>query len=228
MHAIHPGQVDVRLLSVQIDTGGVVLEGELGLPSTGGGLVVFAHGSGSSRHSPRNQSVAAALRQAGLGTLLFDLLTPEEAVDDQSTGNHRFDIPLLSRRLVAAVRWLQRHPESARLRLGLFGASTGGAAALVAASTLGNAIKAVVVRGGRPDLAASMLDAVQAPTLFIVGGYDDVVLELNELALARLRCAKELRIVPGATHLFEEPGKLAEVARLSAAWFQRHLAPGAG
>lgn len=210
-------------LEVVIDAGPVNLRGLLDLPPEACGLVVFAHGSGSSRFSRRNRWVAGVLRQAGLGTLLFDLLTPEEERVDEVTRHLRFDIPLLARRLVAVVRWVRQRPETADLPIGLFGASTGGAAALVAAAELGSAVGAVVSRGGRPDLAGSALRAVEAPTLLIVGGYDDVVIDLNEDALVRLRCEKQLRIVPGATHLFEEPGKLEQVARLSSEWFARHL-----
>ena len=208
---------------VVIDAGPVNLQGLLELPPEACGLVVFAHGSGSSRLSRRNQWVAGVLRQAGLGTLLFDLLTPEEERVDEVTRHLRFDIPLLARRLAAVVRWVRRGPETAELPIGLFGASTGGAAALVAAAELGPVVGAVVSRGGRPDLAGPALREVEAPTLLIVGGYDDVVIDLNEDALARLRCEKQLRIVPGATHLFEEPGKLEQVARLSSEWFARHL-----
>lgn len=208
---------------VLIDAGPVNLHGCLEVPARACGLVVFAHGSGSSRFSRRNQQVAGVLRQAGLGTLLFDLLTAEEERVDAVTRHLRFDIPLLARRLVAVVRWLRQRPETAGLPIGIFGASTGAAAALVAAAELGAVVAAVVSRGGRPDLAGAALGGVAAPTLLIVGGYDDVVIDLNEDALARLRCEKQLRIVPGATHLFEEAGKLEQVARLSSEWFRRHL-----
>jgi len=219
------GQVPVRepAREVVLDAGPVLLQGCLEVPRPACGLVVFAHGSGSSRFSRRNQQVAAVFRQAGLGTLLFDLLTPEEERVDAVTRHLRFDIPRLARRLVAVVHWLRRLPEAAELPIGLFGASTGGAAALVAAAELGPVVAAVVSRGGRPDLAGAALAGVAAPTLLIVGGYDDVVIDLNEDALARLRCEKQLRIVPGATHLFEEAGKLDQVARLSSEWFVRHL-----
>lgn len=208
---------------VLIRTGSVCLGGELTIPPRSPGVVVFAHGSGSGRFSRRNQFVAGVLRQAGLGTLLFDLLTGEEERLDEATRSLRFDIPLLSRRLVEVVRWMEGLPEASGRSIGLFGASTGGAAALVAAAELGSAVRAVVSRGGRPDLAGAALRHVAAPTLLIVGGYDDLVIDLNEEAWARLRCEKQLRIVPGATHLFEEPGKLEEVARLATAWFASHL-----
>jgi putative phosphoribosyl transferase len=184
-------------------------------------VVAFAHGSGSGRFSPRNQFVAGVLNQAGLATLLLDLLEEEEADDRDKV----FDIPLLAERLQSAAEWLSREPATSALRLGYFGASTGAGAALVAAARQPDAVSAVVSRGGRPDLAREYLPRVQAPTLLIVGGYDDVVIELNEQAHSRLRCPKELVIVPRATHLFEEPGTLEEVARLARDWFLRHLAP---
>jgi dienelactone hydrolase len=208
---------------VMADAGSVLLPGDLVLPERAVGLVVFAHGSGSSRFSRRNHLVADVLHDAGLGTLLFDLLTPEEERVDEMTRQYRFDLAMLARRLVAVVRWLRDAPEAAGLPIGLFGASTGGGAALMAAAELGPALGAVVSRGGRPDLARAALADVRAPTLLIVGGYDDVVIDLNEDALTRLRCEKRLRIVPGATHLFEEPGKLEQVARLTSEWFLRHL-----
>jgi predicted alpha/beta-hydrolase family hydrolase len=189
------------------------------------GVVLFAHGSGSSRHSPRNQFVARTIREAGTGTLLFDLLTKEEEAEDARDGHLRFDIGFLAGRLRDATKWLANRAEAKRLGLGYFGSSTGGAAALMAAAELGNVIDAVVSRGGRPDLARDALPQVQAPTLLIVGERDDVVLELNETACRELRCEKELQIVPRATHLFEEPGALEEVARLAAQWFRRHLRP---
>lgn len=209
--------------NVVISLNSIALAGELNLPETSKGLVLFAHGSGSGRLSPRNQYVAQIIREAGIGTLLFDLLTPEEEAIDLQTRHLRFDIPLLARRLKAATTWVGTVPELALLQLGYFGASTGGGAALIAAAEAGSSIGAVVSRGGRPDLAGDALPRVTAPTLLIVGGLDDVALRLNEEALARLRCPKELKIVPGATHLFEEPGKLDEVARLAAQWFQRYL-----
>ena len=205
---------------VQIDTGEVKLEGNLALPEGAHGVVLFAHGSGSSRFSPRNNFVAGELFNAGIGSLLIDLLTPKEDADYET----RFDIPLLTTRLTAATAWLQKYPATQELKIGYFGASTGAAAALQAAAEPGNSVAAVVSRGGRPDLAgASFLARVRAPTLLIVGGYDDVVIQLNEEAYAQLHCKKELVIVPGATHLFEEPGTLEQVARYAAAWFKRHL-----
>lgn len=198
------------------------LEGTLARPSGAKGIVLFAHGSGSSRFSPRNTYVAAALRQAGLATLLFDLLTQDEA-DDRA---HVFDIPLLATRLAEAADWTIRHKPMAGLPIGLFGASTGAAAALVAAARHPNVVRAVVSRGGRPDLAERHLSQVRAPTLLIVGGDDPDVLELNKAAFARMSCTKELKIVPGATHLFEEPGKLDRVIDLARAWFKTHLVPG--
>ncbi|MFN0125816.1 MAG: dienelactone hydrolase family protein [Verrucomicrobiales bacterium] len=216
---------DVRLDDVRLDLGAVRLAGDLWIPAAASGVVLFAHGSGSSRFSQRNQFVAATFREARLGTLLFDLLTAEEEAVDAETRSLRFDIPLLVDRLVAATRWLIGRPEASHLGIGLFGASTGGAAALVAAAELGDVVAAVVSRGGRPDLAGAALASVRAPTLLIVGGYDEMVIDLNEQALARLTCVKQLRLVPGATHLFEEPGKLEEVARLSTRWFVRYLRP---
>jgi putative phosphoribosyl transferase len=204
---------------VQIPADSVTLAGELSLPPEASGVVVFAHGSGSSRHSPRNVFVARALQSAGLGTLLFDLLTRAEDTDYET----RFDIALLTRRLIAATHWLQRQPQTKTLAIGYFGASTGAAAALQAAATLGAAIKAVVSRGGRPDLAGTALAQVSAPTLLIVGGEDQVVIDLNRQAYAHLRGEKQVVIVPGATHLFEEPGTLEEVARLASQWFVTHL-----
>jgi alpha-beta hydrolase superfamily lysophospholipase len=204
------------------------LDGELAAPANADGLVIFAHGSGSSRRSPRNQEVARALRKAGLGTLLFDLLTPAEAAADGHDGHLRFNIGLLTQRLVCAAHWVTDEDEARHLRLGLFGASTGGAAALVAAADLGKPIGAVVSRGGRPDLAGNALRRVKAPTLLIVGEHDEAVLELNEEAYDMLACEKTLALVPGATHLFEEPGALEEVARLAADWFLEHLRPFSG
>lgn len=214
---------DGREQVVEVPTGTVRLEGNLVVPPRARGVVLFAHGSGSSRHSPRNRFVAAALQQAGLATLLIDLLTRDEEIVDARTGHLRFDIGLLAGRLVAATDWLTRQPTTAPLRVGYFGASTGGGAALVAAAERPEAVGAVVSRGGRPDLAGAALARVQAPTLLIVGGRDYPVIEMNREALAQMRCEKELVIVPGATHLFEEPGALEEVARLAADWFTRHL-----
>jgi pimeloyl-ACP methyl ester carboxylesterase len=186
-------------------------------------LVLFAHGSGSSRHSPRNQFVARALREAGSGTFLFDLLTQDEETEDAFAGHLRFDIPFLAERLEAATQWASSHPATQRLPMGYFGSSTGGAAALVAAATLGSAVGAIVSRGGRPDLAGDALQLVKAPTLLIVGERDEEVLRLNESAYGKLQCKKALAVVPRATHLFEEHGALEEVARLAAEWFRECL-----
>lgn len=210
--------------TVQIEAGrGVQLEGELRQPAGAEGLVLFAHGSGSSRRSPRNRQVASALEQAGLATLLFDLLSDAEAERDARTGELRFDIGLLGERVIGAVDWARRQPELEALALGLFGASTGAAAALVAAARRPEAVRAVVSRGGRPDLAMEVLGEVRAPTLLVVGGRDEAVLEMNRAAAARLHADSILEIVPGATHLFEEPGALEEVATLASSWFVRHL-----
>ncbi len=208
---------------VHIPSGHAQLEGELNIPAGAPGIVLFAHGSGSSRQSPRNQFVARVVRGSGNATLLFDLLTREEEVRDNATSELRFDIRLLAKRLADATRWVNRQNETHHLGIGYFGASTGGAAALVAAAELDGTIDAVVSRGGRPDLAGDALPRVQSPTLLIVGECDDVVIRLNEQAFARLRCVKELKIVPGATHLFEEPGALDQVARLASAWFGKHM-----
>jgi len=202
---------------------GISAPAYLGLPKVASGLVLFAHGSGSSRHSPRNQFVARSLNDRNLGTLLLDLLTPQEEAIDRNTGKLRFDIGLLARRLAAATRWVRAQPGLQSLNLGYFGASTGAAAALVAAAALPAEIAAVVSRGGRPDLAGKYLTEVRAPTLLIVGGADHVVVGLNREASARMNAQRELVIVPGATHLFEEPGALSEVARLSGDWFLRFL-----
>jgi putative phosphoribosyl transferase len=213
---------------IRVTSGIVELNGSLDIPRNARGLVLFAHGSGSSRHSPRNRRVAQTLQSAGLATLLFDLLTHEEEAADALTGHLRFDIEFLSARLRVATQWAVQHERVAALRIGYFGSSTGAAAALVAASDDQAQIGAVVSRGGRPDLARDALQRVRAPTLLIVGGDDDVVLPLNRMALDKLECAKRLEIVPGATHLFEEPGTLDTVARLAADWFNQHLtAPGA-
>ena len=205
---------------VHIEADGIRLEGALGGTESAEGVVLFAHGSGSSRLSPRNNFVARILRRAGLATLLMDLLTGEEDMDY----NTRFDIELLSERLAAATLWLAKEKKTRGLNIGYFGASTGAAAALQASVSGATPIGAVVSRGGRPDLADEYLDRVAAPTLLIVGGYDDVVIELNRKAYAKIRCVKEMVIVPGATHLFEEPGTLEEVARLAADWFRKYLA----
>ena len=208
---------------VQITTDGASLHGNLLIPGPAKGLVAFAHGSGSSRHSPRNQYVARVLRDAGLATLLFDLLTLDEEAEDLITRKQRFDIGLLARRLVGATDWLQSNERTCLLKLGYFGASTGAAAALVAAAEKANVVGAVVSRGGRPDLAGPVLDRVKAPTLLIVGGNDFPVIDMNREALAGLRVEKELVIIPGATHLFEEPGTLEQVAGLASDWFVKHL-----
>ncbi len=207
----------------RIPTGHFSLEGELHVPEGASGVVLFAHGSGSSRKSPRNQFVARTIREAGVGTLLFDLLTPEEEAVDIRTRQLRFDIELLAKRLVDATIWIKKEKSASNLKVGYFGSSTGGGAALVAAAELGQAIGAVVSRGGRPDLAADALPRVTAPTLLIVGGLDFPVIQMNKEAYAKMRCEKELKMVSGATHLFEEPGALEEVAHLAADWFQRYL-----
>src|SRR6266496_3882252 len=208
---------------VQIRSGAAMLHGDLSISAGAQGVVLFAHGSGSSRHSPRNQFVARAIREAGVGTLLFDLLTREEEAVDMSTRQLRFDIGLLAERLVDATNWVKKQPDTSHLRVGYFGSSTGGAAALVAAASVSEEVGAVVSRGGRPDLAGDALPEVKAPTLLIVGGLDYPVIKMNEDAHRQLRCEKELKIVQGATHLFEEPGTLEEVAHLAADWFQRKL-----
>jgi pimeloyl-ACP methyl ester carboxylesterase len=208
---------------VQVPAGSVTLEGNLTVPEESRAIVLFAHGSGSSRHSPRNRYVARVLNEAKLATLLIDLLTLHEEVVDARTAQLRFDIDLLAERLVDATDWLTQFPDTKHLRIGYFGASTGAAAALAAAAVRPDAVRAIVSRGGRPDLAGTALTRVQAPTLLIVGEHDDQVVQLNRQALAQLRCEKRLVIVPGATHLFEEPGALDEVARLARDWFQRHL-----
>ncbi len=209
---------------VEIPSGRRRLSGILHVPRGAAGVVAFAHGSGSGRFSPRNQFVARVLQEAGLATLLLDLLEEEEAEDREKV----FDIELLAERLQSAADWLRQEPATSALRLGYFGASTGAGAALVAAAREPAAVGAVVSRGGRPDLAKDHLPSVRAPTLLIVGGSDDVVIELNEQALRLLRCHKELVIIPGATHLFEEPGTLEEVSRLAKDWFVRYLTPAGG
>ena len=207
---------------VRIRSGSVTLEGELVLPEQAQGVVLFAHGSGSSRHSPRNQFVARTIHEAGIGTLLFDLLTREEEGVDRYTRHLRFDIELLAERLIDATCFVKG--EFDYLRVGYFGASTGAAAALVGAAALGEIVGAIVSRGGRPDLARDALSRVKAPTLLIIGELDYPVISLNEQAYGLLHCEKEIEIVPGATHLFEENGALEQVARLAASWFQKHLA----
>jgi putative phosphoribosyl transferase len=213
------------MIEVQIPAGRALLSSNLTIPENAMALVLFAHGSGSSRHSPRNQFVARTLNCAGLGTLLFDLLTPEEEALDIYTREHRFNIGLLAERLVHATRWARQQEETRDLRIGCFGSSTGGAAALVAAAELPQDVGAVVSRGGRPDLAGDALPKVQAPTLLIVGGNDDVVIELNEMARDQIHCEVKLEIIPGATHLFEEPSALEQVAKLASDWFLLHLGP---
>src|SRR6266498_2029605 len=209
---------------VEIQAGRAVLSGNLIIPQKAGALVLFAHGSGSSRHSPRNQFVARTLNDAGLATLLFDLLTRDEEAIDIQTRELRFNIHLLAERLVQATKWAKQQPQTRDLRIGYFGSSTGGGAALVAAVDVPQDVGAVVSRGGRPDLAGEALPAVQAPTLLIVGGDDDIVIELNEQARDRMRCEVKLEIIPDATHLFEEPGALEKVAKLASDWFIAHLA----
>jgi len=213
----------VVLRPVQIPLDGGALEGDLAVPPGPRGLVVFAHGSGSSRFSPRNRFVAERLQQAGFATLLLDLLTQQEEQEDQRTGRLRFDIPLLTERVLRAVDWVAAHPELRDLRVGLFGASTGAAAALRAAAAAPERVAAVVSRGGRPDLAPEALPRVRAPTLLIVGGADEPVLRLNRQAAALLACRTHLEVIPGAGHLFEEPGALERVAQLAADWFARYL-----
>jgi putative phosphoribosyl transferase len=216
---------EVQHDEVQISVDGVTLEAELTMPRSPTGIVLFAHGSGSGRHSPRNQFVAWKLQCAGLGTLLLDLLTRQEELDDTPDGHLRFNVRMLARRLTAATVWSATHHLTRNLSVGYFGASTGAAAALVAASRLGSAIAAVVSRGGRPDLASAELPHVVTPTLLIVGGHDKAVLELNRTAYAQLSGEKQLEIVPNATHLFEEPGAINAVAALASDWFRRYLVP---
>ena len=210
-------------LAVRIPTQDAVLEGDLVLPPGTNRVVLFAHGSGSSRKSSRNRYVATILNEAGLGTLLFDLLTAKEEAIDVRTAELRFDIELLGRRLIAATDWLAADVQTRDLEVGYFGASTGAAAAIVAAAERPRIVAAVVSRGGRPDLAAAALGRVEAPTLLIVGDRDEEVVRLNEVALASLKADSELQLVPGATHLFEEPGALDHVAMLAIDWFQRHM-----
>jgi pimeloyl-ACP methyl ester carboxylesterase len=215
-HSAEPREVQLRL-------DGANLSGTLGIPDEVRGVVLFAHGSGSSRHSPRNRWVAEDLQRAGLGTLLMDLLTPDEDAVDRLTREHRFDIPLLGNRLAAAIDWLFEEPSTSEYPVGLFGASTGAAAALRAAAARSDRVHAVVSRGGRPDLAGEALARVQAPTLLIVGANDVQVIRLNEEALRRMRAPAEFVLVPGASHLFEEPGTLAKASALAREWFLRYL-----
>jgi dienelactone hydrolase len=213
-------------VSIRVPAGRVALEGNLSVPDGARGVVLFAHGSGSGRHSPRNRFVARQLNGAGLATLLIDLLTEEEERTEMYTRHLRFDIGLLARRLVGATDWLAGEPRTANLAVGYFGASTGGGAALVAAAQRPGRVEAVVSRGGRPDLAGDSLPRVTAPTLLIVGGDDEPVIDMNQWALERLGSpVKRLEIIPGASHLFEEPGALEEVARMAADWFTHYLAP---
>jgi putative phosphoribosyl transferase len=230
MNRPNPEEITVWTVQARIPADKVTLEGELKVPVGARGVVIFVHGSGSSRFSPRNQHVAKVIRSAGIGTLLFDLLTRGEEAAEAQTRHLRFNIDLLAGRLVDATHWLEREADriseqarSEHLRPGYFGASTGGGAALAAAARLSETVGAVVSRGGRPDLAGPALGQVKSPTLLIVGERDEPVIELNENALAQLRCKCEMRIVSGATHLFEEPGTLEEVARLASGWFRQHL-----
>ncbi len=208
---------------VVVELDSIALDGYLSVPTGVSGVVLFAHGSGSSRHSPRNRAVADLLNEGCLATLLIDLLTEDEQQVDLQTAHLRFDIPLLAKRLVGITAWLEAQKEVADLKIGHFGASTGAAAALVAAAELPGSVNAVVSRGGRPDLAGDALARVEAPTLLIVGSADPVVLDLNRSAIAQMHCVKELQIIPGATHLFEEPGALGKVARLARDWFHDKL-----
>jgi putative phosphoribosyl transferase len=210
---------------VQITTGPVTLEGDLAVPEGARGIVEFAHGSGSSRQSPRNRFVAQTLLDGGLATLLFDLLTEEEEYQERVTRHLRFDIGLLAQRLLGATDWVAHRPETRDLKVGYFGASTGGGAALVAAAEKPETVGAVVSRGGRPDLAGEALARVRAPTLLIVGGADTQVIALNRQSMAQMSAPVNLEIIPGASHLFEEPGALEQVARLARNWFERYLAP---
>ena len=214
-----------QALTLRVPVDGTTLNADLAIPVEAHGIVIFAHGSGSSRHSHRNQFVARVLQQSDFGTLLMDLLTESEEAVDNRTREKRFDIGLLARRLTATVDWLATQPSYQRLPVGVFGASTGAAAALVSATQRPDLIKSVVSRGGRPDLAGDLLAEVKAPTLMIVGGWDDAVLALNEQAKARMKGEVQLKVVPRATHLFEEPGALAQVADFAAAWFWNTLKP---
>src|SRR6202047_3721749 len=225
MHEMNNSAQTVEEQLSQVPAGSVTLDGNLTLSEESLAIVLFAHGSGSSRHSPRTRYVARLLNDAKLATLLIDLLTLDEEVIDARTAQLRFDIGLLAERLVAGTDWLTQFPDTRPLRIGYFGASTGAAAALAAAALRTDVVGAVVSRGGRPDLAGAALMRVQAPTLLIVGENDGQVIQLNREALAQLRCEKQLMIVPGATHLFEEPGALDVVARLASDWFERHLVP---
>jgi dienelactone hydrolase len=211
------------MAEIRIAAHGVALEGVLEIPDAAPGIVVFAHGSGSSRHSPRNREVARFLHEAGKGTLLFDLLTPDEEREDRATGHLRFDVDRLATRMEIATEWLMSQPRARGRPIGFYGASTGASAALVAAARLDDMIAAVVSRGGRPDLADAYLPRITAPTLLIVGERDAPVLELNQIAYGRMRCTRELIVVPRATHLFEEHGAIEQVAALASGWFREHL-----
>jgi dienelactone hydrolase len=221
MKTLQPNHSLDALVSVPV--GNAQLMGKLTVPPLAQGIVVFAHGSGSSRHSPRNHYVAEFLQDVGLATLLFDLLTPEEEVVDRQTRQYRFDIALLTERLMGVTDWLRQEPATARLNIGYFGASTGSAATLLAAAAYPDLIQAIVSRGGRPDLAGTALTRIEAPTLLIVGGLDPTVLGLNRLAIQAIQAPKRIEIVPGATHLFEEPGTLEKVAWLASQWFEKYL-----
>ena len=210
-------KVETKALTIPV--GKIYLEGELTIPENAIGLVIFSHGSGSSRFSPRNNMVAEILRRNGIGTLLFDLLT----IGEDTIYANRFDIELLTYRLVETTKWIQKQPATKDLDIAYFGASTGAASALNAAAEIGESIKAVVSRGGRPDLSINILDTVKSPVLLIVGGKDEAVIKMNEMAFEKLACEKRLKIIPGATHLFEEKGKLEQVAKISAEWFQLHF-----
>jgi putative phosphoribosyl transferase len=218
---IDMSEKEVNVVRIPVD--GDLIEGNLRVSAGAKGVVLFAHGSGSSRFSPRNKYVANVLNNAEIATLLIDLLTKDEDEVDMRTRQFRFDIDLLTERLISAAEWLKRNSRTQNLKLGIFGSSTGAAAALIAAAKLSGDVAAVVSRGGRPDLAMEYLAKVRAPSLFIVGGRDTIVIDLNKKAIAQVSAEKRLEIVPGATHLFEEPGKLEEVARLATAWFLEHL-----
>ncbi len=213
----------IEHVAVSVSVNSVRLEGSLSVPTAASGVVLFAHGSGSSRHSPRNRYVADLLNESGLATLLIDLLTEDEQEVDLQTARLRFDIPFLAKRLAAITEWLVQQREATGLQIGHFGASTGAGAALVAAAELPRVVRAVVSRGGRPDLAGPALARVEAPTLLMVGGADPVVLDLNRKAMAKMHCEKELKVIPGASHLFAEPGALKQVARLAGEWFAAKL-----
>jgi putative phosphoribosyl transferase len=218
-----PIDLQISERSVEIPPAGLI--GDLTVPANAYGVVVFAHGSGSSRLSPRNKLVACSLQQRNLATLLLDLLTPDEEQIDLRTGHLRFDVNLLANRLAQATKWITDNSKIGHLPMGYFGASTGAAAALIASSQLAGSVRGIVSRGGRPDLAGTSLPKVKAPTLLIAGGADYAIIDLNEKALKELQCEKRLEIVPGATHLFEEPGTLERVAELASDWFEKHLSP---